>query len=209
MRSVDVGARLRLVPYWERGVTKSDRIELIIDPGPSFGAGDHPTTVMALELLEVAIGKAEGIAPSPTMMDVGTGTGVLAIAGKRLGTGFTVGLDVDPAAVFIARRNLALNSRCNPTSAAESPSIHMVVSGPESIKGVFEIVAANLAAPPLLNLRDSLVAATGSFLILSGVADAMAEEVVRSYGSTGCFTIMSRRREEWNAALLQKRSFAG
>ncbi len=209
MRSVDVGSRLRLVPYWERGITKSDRIELIIDPGPSFGAGDHPTTVMALELLEVAIGKAEEVAPSPTMMDVGTGTGVLAIAGKTLGAGFTVGLDVDPAAVFIARRNLALNMGCNPGPAEESPSIQMVVGGSESIRGVFDIVAANLAAPTLLKLRDSLVAAAGSFLILSGIADAMAEEVFRSYSSAGCFTIMRRRREEWNAALLQNRGFAG
>lgn len=209
VRSVDVGTRLRLVPYWERGITKSDRIELIIDPGPSFGAGDHPTTVMALELLEVAVSMAEETGPTPTMLDVGTGTGVLAIAGKVLGTGFTVGLDVDPAAVFIARRNLALNSGCDPAPAEERSSIQMVMGGSESIKGVFDIVAANLAAPTLLNLRDSLVAATGSFLILSGIADAMAEEVVRSYSSAGCFTIMSRRREEWNAALLQKRGFAG
>ena len=114
VRSVDVGGSLRLVPYWERGLTKSDRIELIIDPGPSFGAGDHPTTLMALELLEVAISMAEEIGPPPTMLDVGTGTGVLAIAGKMLGTGFTVGLDVDPAAVFIARRNVALNRGCDP-----------------------------------------------------------------------------------------------
>jgi ribosomal protein L11 methyltransferase len=209
VRSVDVGASLRLVPYWERGITKSDRIELIIDPGPSFGAGDHPTTLMALELLEVAISMAEETVPLPTMLDVGTGTGVLAIAGKILGTGFTVGLDVDPAAVFIARRNVALNMNSNPTSAVSRPSIQMVVGGSESVKGVFDIVAANLAAPTLLNLRDSLVAATRSFLILSGIADAMAEEVVRSYSSADCFPIMSRRREEWNAALLQKRSFAG
>ena len=84
----------------------------------------------------------------------------------------------------------------------------MVVGGLESIKGVFDIVAANLAAPTLLNFRDSLIAATGSFLILSGIADAMAEEVVRSYGSAGCFLVMRWRREEWNAALFQRRDFA-
>ncbi len=209
MRSVDVGSRLRLVPYWERGLTKSDRMELIIDPGPSFGAGDHPTTLMALEMLEVAMGMAQQTGQVPTMLDVGTGTGVLAIAGKALGAGFTVGLDVDPAAVFIARRNLGLNMRCNPNPADSNPYIHVVVGGAECIKGVFDIVVANLAAPTLLNLRDNLVAAAGSFLILSGIADAMAEEVFRSYGSTGCCTIMRRRLEEWNAALLQKSGCAG
>lgn len=209
MRSVDVGAGLRLVPYWERGITKSERIELIIDPGPSFGAGDHPTTVMALELLEVAIGRADETGRFPSMLDAGTGTGVLAIAGKALGAGFTVGLDIDPAAVFIARRNIALNSGGIPAAAEPSPSIQLVVGGPESIKGVFDIVTANLAAPTLLNLCDSLRAATGSFLILSGIADAMAEEVVRSYSMEGCFVLMRKRREEWNAALFQRKGFAG
>jgi ribosomal protein L11 methyltransferase len=206
---MDVGEKLRLVPYWERGAAKSDRIELIIDPGPSFGAGDHPTTVMALELLELALGKAREIRPSPAMLDVGTGTGVLAIAGKALGAGFTVGLDIDPAAVFIARRNLALNSGCALSTAEASTSVQMVVGGVECISGVFDVVAANLAAPTLLNLRDSLVAATGSFLVLSGIADAMAEEVIRKYGSAGLFTIICRGRDEWNAALLQKRDFEG
>lgn len=205
MRSVDVGARLRLVPYWERGITKSERIELIIDPGPSFGAGDHPTTIMALELLEIALGRIDEAVRFPTMLDVGTGTGVLAIAGKILGTGFTVGVDIDPAAAFSARRNVTLNRRDTPAAAEPSPSIQMVVGGLESIKGVFDMVAANLAAPTLLNLRDSLLAATGSFLILSGIADAMAEDVVRSYGSAGCFTVMRKRRGGWNAALLHRR----
>ena len=132
----------------------------------------------------------------------------LAIAGKALGAGFTVGLDIDPAAVFIARRNVALNSGGIPAAAEPNPSFQMVVGGLESIKGVFDIVAANLAAPTLLNFRDSLIAATGSFLILSGIADAMAEEVVRSYGSAGCFLVMRWRREEWNAALFQRRDFA-
>jgi ribosomal protein L11 methyltransferase len=209
VRSVDVGARLRLVPYWERGITKTDRIELIIDPGPSFGAGDHPTTLMALEMLEVAMGMAQQTGQAPTMLDVGTGTGVLAIAGKALGVGFTVGLDVDPAAVYIARRNVALNMGGSPAPADAGLAVQMIVGRIESVKGVFDIVAANLAAPTLLDLRDSLVAAAGSFLILSGIADAMAEEVFRSYGSTGCCTIMRRRLEEWNAALLQKGGCAG
>ncbi|HMK37197.1 MAG TPA: 50S ribosomal protein L11 methyltransferase [Desulfomonilaceae bacterium] len=109
VRSVDAGKKLRLVPYWERGLSPSDRIHIIIDPGPAFGVGDHPTTLMALELLEHAV--AETNRPEPTMLDVGTGTGVLAIAAKALGTGLTVGLDTDPAAVFTAKRNVGLNTR--------------------------------------------------------------------------------------------------
>ncbi|MFH1112313.1 MAG: 50S ribosomal protein L11 methyltransferase [Pseudomonadota bacterium] len=107
VRSLDVGERLRLVPFWERGLHVSERTPVIIDPGPSFGAGDHPTTIMALELLEEVLNEKN--VHAPTLLDVGTGTGVLAIAGKLLGTGFTVGLDLDAASVFTARRNLELN----------------------------------------------------------------------------------------------------
>jgi len=206
---MDVGARLRLIPYWERGAGRSDRIELIIDPGPSFGAGDHPSTVMALELLEFAISMAKATGRMPTLLDVGTGTGVLAVAAKALGAGFTLGLDIDPAAVFVARRNAELNSHCYPIQAEPSAPIHMVVGGAECVKGRFDIVTANLAAPTLLSLRDNLVTATGSLLILSGIADAMADEVVGSYSSAGCLCVMRFRRDEWNASLFEKRDFVG
>ncbi len=105
---MDVGDSLRLVPYWERRAHESERIQIIIDPGPAFGGGDHPTTLMALELLEAAARSFDHCKPS--MLDVGTGTGVLAIAAEALGSGFTVGLDIDAAAIFTAKRNVGLNS---------------------------------------------------------------------------------------------------
>jgi ribosomal protein L11 methylase PrmA len=110
----------------------SDRIPLIIDPGPSFGAGDHPTTIMALELLEEAISEESQTGSSPTLLDVGTGTGVLAIAGKSLGTGFTVGLDIDSASVFTARRNVDLNGLA--LSGRSSVTRSALVSRPETWK---------------------------------------------------------------------------
>jgi len=163
---------------------------------------------MALELLEEAMRMAGKTDRLPSMLDVGTGTGVLAIAAKALGAEFTVGLDVDPAAVYAARRNIALNAGCAAISERVDSSIQLMVGGLECIKGVFDIVAANLAAPTLLTLRDRVVAAAGSLLILSGIADAMADDVVRSYSSASCFLVMRARREEWNAALFQKRGIA-
>ncbi|MGB6066026.1 MAG: 50S ribosomal protein L11 methyltransferase [Desulfomonilaceae bacterium] len=204
IRSVDVGAKLRLVPYWEKGSSKSDRIEVVIDPGPSFGAGDHPTTIMALELLEVAISAVKDANDPATVLDVGTGTGVLAIAGVALGASFAVGLDVDPAAVFVARRNVALNSASNLMPEGTNSSIHMFVGESEAVKGCFNIVVANLAAPTLLNVLESIVAAAKPFVILSGIADAMAEEVVRSYSAAGLRPIESRQCDGWNAVLFKK-----
>lgn len=200
MRSVDVGENLRLVPYWERGIHDSTRIQIIIDPGPAFGGGDHPTTLLALELLEAAMIPLAHQRPS--MLDVGTGTGVLAIAAKALGSGFTVGLDIDGAAVFTARRNLGLN---RPSENYHGDSVVLLLGGSECIRGQFDIVAANVAAPLLLRLRDTLAHATGKYLVLSGIADEMIDAVLAAYDSGDLELTGKAERDGWNAALLKRR----
>ncbi|MBI5248995.1 MAG: 50S ribosomal protein L11 methyltransferase [Desulfomonile tiedjei] len=199
IRSVDVGERLRLVPIWERGVEKSNRLEIVIDPGPAFGIGDHPTTIMALEFLEREIKIFREKGPPPAMLDVGTGTGVLSIAGMAMGTGFTVGLDIDPSAVFTARRNLQINAL---TLSVDPGLAAFFIGGVQSVGRTFEIVAANLAAPTLLRIKDDLIACTGSLLILSGIAEVMADEVIGNYGSGGLKLIRREQREGWAAAVL-------
>lgn len=200
---MNVGERLRLVPFWERGLVKSDRIELIIDPGPSFGAGDHPTTIMALELLEQALKARSGQESRPAMLDVGTGTGVLAIAAKALGTGFTVGLDIDSVAVFTAKRNVGLNG-LGLLEGESAAGVDLLVGGADCIKARFPIVTVNLVAPVLLRLCEELTARVGETLILSGIADVMASDVLQSYESAGLSVLDHRRREGWNAALFHR-----
>jgi len=201
VRAVDIGRRLRLVPYWERGFARSDRIELIIDPGPAFGAGDHPTTIMALELLEAAIDLLGKQIHSTSFLDVGTGTGVLAIGAKALGSGLTVAFDPDPAAIFSARRNFQLNGFCRATGEPND-DIQSFVGGIESIKGAFDIVAANLVAPLLLNLSGHLTECVRRLLVLSGIADPMSDKVVTAYQSTGMDVIRRLQRDGWNSMLL-------
>jgi ribosomal protein L11 methyltransferase len=193
-----VGEKLRVIPYWETGLATSVRLDVIVDPGPAFGAGNHPATVMALQLVEVALDRSSADAQFPSMLDVGAGTGVLAIAGKRLGSGFTVGVDVDPAAIYAARRNLELNG------LTSKDSVELLIGGAECIRGAFHIVSANLVAPVLLKLRKDLVDLVGRFLIVSGIADAMAPEVLESYGSEGLDLLASMDREGWNAALFAR-----
>jgi ribosomal protein L11 methyltransferase len=202
IRSLDVGERLRLVPYWERGHVPSQRIELIIDPGPAFGAGDHPTTIMALELMESAIATLHGESSSPNMLDVGTGTGVLAIAGMALGIGESVALDIDAAAIFTARRNFTLNG-CGSTGGSAG-TVLPLIGGVESVKGSFHLVAANLAAPVLLRLREHIVPRVGRMLILSGIAEALAEEVFSLYGSDDVELLKRIEKDGWHAGLLRR-----
>jgi ribosomal protein L11 methyltransferase len=202
VRSVDVGEKLRLVPYWERGAYESERIQIIIDPGPAFGAGDHPTTLIALELLEAAM--IPFAHRAPTMLDVGTGTGVLAIAAKALGSGFTLGLDIDGAAVFTARRNVGLN-RLSENNDLED-SVALILGGAECIKEQFDIVAANVAAPLLLRLRSTLADTTGTYLVLSGIGDELIEAVLAAYDSGDLELTRKVERDGWNAVLLRRTS---
>ncbi len=205
VRSLDIGERLRLVPFWERGIDISDRTRVIIDPGPSFGAGDHPTTIMALELMEETLKHRSQGNCAPTLLDVGTGTGVLAIAGKTLGTGFTVGLDIDSASVFTARRNVELNGLDLPDADLDS-GVQLVVGDAGCMKSSFHIVTVNLVAPVLLRLKEDLIDKIGKTLILSGMADVMVDEVLTAFSSGDLRITKIKSREGWNAALLRKSS---
>ncbi len=199
VRSREVGRRLRVVPLWEAPYAPTDRINLIIDPGPSFGSGDHPTTLMALALVEQAMALKAHTASPPSMLDVGTGTGVLAIAAKKLGAGFTVALDIDSSAVFTARRNLGLNQAG--ASAPEPDEVTcFLVGGVQSVRGTFDLVGANLAAPTLLRVCGDLCARTGSFLVLSGIAEAMQASVFDRYGSMDLRPLRTMESQGWSAA---------
>jgi ribosomal protein L11 methyltransferase len=204
VRTREVGQSLRLVPLWERGMSQSDRRDILIDPGPSFGAGDHPTTIMALEFLEEVMVDASRSRPFPSFLDVGTGVGVLAIAARLLGAGFTVGLDIDAAAVCCARRNAQLNAVTGPDHVEADHPLCWVESGPEAVNHRFDVVAANLAAPVLVRLHDHIASQAESWLVLSGIADAMEQEVVRVYGTDGLELQSTKSREGWNAAVFRR-----
>lgn len=203
VRAVEVGDRLMVVPYWEAPYVASDRIKLVLDPGPAFGIGNHPSTLMALELLEQVLGKRDRAGFAPTLLDVGTGTGCLAVAAKLLGAGFTVAFDIDSASLFTVRRNLELNGLGfgrdnNPLT------VHLFVGDGRSVGGKFDVVVANLAGPLLRDLADYLVAVSGSVLILSGIADPVLDSVVEAYGRPGMKVMRILSRGGWNAAVLDR-----
>lgn len=196
---------MRLVPYWERGLVYSDRIELVIDPGPAFGSGDHPTTIMALELLESSMHLLLREGHGPTMLDVGTGTGVLAIAGMALGCRLSVALDIDAAAIFTARRNFGLNGYGSPIEEG-GPAVVPFIGGVESLRGSFDVAAANLAAPVLLRLKEHIIPRVGTMLILSGIAEALAEEVFSQYVLGELELVTRLDKEGWHAGLLRRKA---
>jgi ribosomal protein L11 methyltransferase len=199
--SVNVGHNLRITPYWESWKSRADRHNLIVDPGASFGSGNHPTTIIALELLEKTIAHLKGTQGAFSLLDVGTGTGVLTIAAEVLGCNLAVGCDVDPSAIYLARRNVGLNQQTH--SDFSQNEVCFYVGPIEAVRGKFDIVIANLAAPVLLRLKEELVAHTGSCLILSGIPDSMFDLVKNKFALRGTKCREAASLSDWNGLIFE------
>ena len=185
VRAVRVG-RIWVGPSWEQKKAGDAPIQLVIEPGMAFGTGDHPSTSMCLQALQDAVERK----PGGSVLDVGTGTGVLAIAAKRLGAGRVVGNDIDPAAVRIAQENAALN---------EAGGLELTDRPLERIPGEFDVVVANLYAGVLVQLAPRLAArvAPEGTLVVTGILASQASEVAEAFDREGLKALSRRTCGEW------------
>jgi ribosomal protein L11 methyltransferase len=166
-----VGRHLLIVPTWEDAAEKPGDLVIRIDPGMAFGTGGHETTRLCLELLESVLENGP-LLSVPSLLDLGTGSGILAIAANLLGAGRILALDIDPDAVDVARENLALNNMSERVECGTTPL--------ESLTEHFDIILANILAEELVRLAPSLAERlnSGGSLILSGIL-AEKEPLVR------------------------------
>ena len=166
-----VGKHLLIVPTWEEAEELPGDLVLRIDPGMAFGTGGHETTRLCLELLEQVMEKNEPVA-APSLLDLGTGSGILAMAASLLGAGRILALDIDPEAADVARENLALNQLSERIECGTVPL--------ESLAERFDIILANILAEELVRLAPYLTERLnpGGALILSGIL-AEKEPLVR------------------------------
>lgn len=162
---IRISKRLWIVPSWHTAPDPA-AINLELDPGLAFGTGSHPTTRLCLEWLEA------NVTQGCSVLDYGCGSGILAIAAKKLGAGDTAGVDIDPLALTTAADNAARNA----------VAIRWLHSS-EPLTGCFDLVVANILTNPLMLLAPVLAArlAPGGRLALSGVLESQAEQVIAAY----------------------------
>ncbi len=183
-------------PTWSKARKRPGEVLIILDPGMAFGTGSHFTTKTCIKALLDAMDKDIANHGNISFLDVGTGTGVLAIAAKKLGARKAVGVDVDPIAVRVAKAN-AKRNRVKITASAVPV---------EDVLGQFNVVAANILAGALKRLAPVIAAKTelGGFLILSGLLRAEAREVSSVYERLGFKPFSGYSDDEWTTLLMRK-----
>ena len=185
-RGFDAGG-FRIEPEWNEA--DRDSRTLIVDPGQAFGTGTHETTRLCLGALAVAAGQR----PLGSLLDLGTGSGILAIAAARLNARPVFAIDNDPDAVLSARRHAELNSA----------SVHLVVGDlARPLSARFDTVIANLMAPLLLERREEILesCAPAGRIILSGLLRDDLPGIHAAFGTPAAETIDG----EWAAVALEK-----
>ena len=189
--AMDIGSRLAIVPGWESYDT--DRIRITMDPGLAFGTGTHETTALCLELLDSLVQGGERV------LDVGTGSGILAIAALKLGAREADGVDIDPMCVRTAGENAARNG-------VDDRFRVLVGDLSDKAEGVYDIITANIVAAAILSLAPAVPAlmAPGAKFICSGIIDERKDEVLAGLQASGLRPVEIKEKRGWVCILCEK-----
>lgn len=197
-----IGRRVVLKPTWEEFQPNSDDIIIHLDPGMAFGTGMHPTTRLCIIALE------ELVQPGDVVLDLGTGSGVLAFVAAQLGAAEILGTDIDPLAIRVARENAALNSIEQPQLTLEPGSV------PKGMAGRFRIIVANILAEVLAGLFASKYGdppldeplREDGYLILSGILVEKIDIVTTAAAARGFRLLETKSEGDWAALVLTRAS---
>jgi len=191
-----VGRRVVITPSWEKVAPGEGEVVLTVDPGQAFGTGTHETTRMCLRFIEDVYDLDQ--APR-SVLDVGTGTGILGIAAAGMGASRVLGIDTDPVAVEVAGKNAALNGV---EGIFRSEGVPLA-----DIREEFDLVLGNLIAEILVDLAADLAArcAPGGHLVLSGILAEKAGGVADEFRRHGAEVVSEAADGQWAALLLQRR----
>jgi ribosomal protein L11 methyltransferase len=187
-----VVGRVFVRPSWVDAAPPPGTAEVVLDPGMAFGTGTHPTTALCLAALSDLLAAR----PGTSVLDVGTGSGLLAIAAAKLGAGRVAANDEDPVAVRVARENAAANGAA--VEIGQEPVARIV--------GTFDLVVANILANTLVELAGEISAkvAPGGTVLLSGILAPQEDEVCAAYVARGLVPAPGRREGGWALVALRR-----
>lgn len=187
------GEHLVVKPTWEPFDPKPEDLVIEIDPGMAFGSGTHETTGMCLSLLD------EMIAGGEEIIDVGTGSGILAIGAALLGASRVLAVDIDPDAVRVAAENVRKNHVDSIVSVQQGDLL-------QQVSAVCDICVANIISDVIISFAASLKAhiRPGGYFICSGIVSVRADEVAAALTAAGYEILRKDTRGEWTAFLSRR-----
>ncbi len=189
-----IGRRLVVKPTWLVYKPQPQDVVIELDPGMAFGTGLHPTTRLCLAALE------DHISPGARVLDVGTGSGILAIAAAKLGAREVLALDVDAIAVETAMQNVASNR------VADIVEVRRGALEVAAARNLFDLVCINILAEVIADLAPALASAlgSGSRVIASGILGYKADQVARALQAVGIDIIERKPEDDWVALIGQR-----
>ncbi|MBE6610624.1 MAG: 50S ribosomal protein L11 methyltransferase [Ruminococcaceae bacterium] len=186
-KPIHIGEKVVIVPMWEEYEAEADEVTVKMDPGMAFGTGTHETTALCAEMIEKYMPK--GV----RALDVGTGSGILAILESKLGAGAVEALDIDHNAVKVAKENCEANGVSN-VVCKQSDLI-------AEAQGIYGFISANIVADIIIrmagNVGDYMV--PGGILVVSGIIEPQAEQVISVFKSSGFALKDKIDKNDWNA----------
>ena len=195
-KPLHIGNKIVIVPAWERYEKQEGEVIVTMDPGMAFGTGTHETTRLVIDLLERYTEKGASV------LDVGTGSGILAICASKLGAGKCYAYDIDPVAVRVAKDNVESNG-CDNIVCEQSDLLKSV----EMLEGGYDLITANIVADIIIRMTPDV----GRFmhkdtvLLASGIISERAHDVIGCFEANG-FAIVERLEDNGWCALAVKKA---
>lgn len=191
---------LIIKPSWEEYTPENGQRVITMDPGMAFGTGQHASTKLALSLLASCFAPDSGNRPN-RVLDIGTGTGILAMAAALFGADGILAIDNDPEAVTIARHNVQANHLDWTIGVSSRPL--------EGLGGQFDLICANIIHDVLVEMAPAIsrLLAPDASLILAGILSGEQEKNIKQvYQENGLLFVRAEHEEEWTALLLKRAS---
>ena len=186
-----IAKNIVIAPEWEKYQPQPGELVLTLNPGLAFGTGLHETTKLCAEAIAELVPEHK----PKRFLDLGCGSGILALIARKLGAGEIWGIDIDPIAIDVCKENSELNSEKN---------LHWSVDLSDAVDK-FDLVIANILLLPLLELKNTIVSKlnSGAYLVLSGITVDQADELQAAYETSGLKFISKQTKGEWASLILR------